>query len=102
MFDNFIEQNNILSDTHVCCHHVIIAGLCCHYALKWMCSSLSYSQCQVLILSQCSYLREHIPAFVCVPSLSVYSVLTSRRVDPLTVIPLPNLRGISEAQSAQY
>lgn len=36
-------------------------------------------------------------------SLSVYSALTSRRVDPLTVIPLPNLRGVSEgAQSALH
>lgn len=32
---------------------------------------------------------------LCVCSLSVNSVLTSRRVDPLTVIPLPNLRGVS-------
>ena len=58
-----------------------------------------------------SYLFEHVPVFVCVPSFSrslslplpVYLALTSRQVDPLTVIPLPNLRGVSEgAQSAQY
>lgn len=55
-----------------------------------------------------SYLCEPVPVFVCVPSalslsLPVYSALTSRQVDPLTVIPLPNLRGVSEgAQSAQY
>lgn len=55
-----------------------------------------------------SYLCEPVPVFVCVPSvlslsLAVYSALTSRQVDPLTVIPLPNLRGVSEgAQSAQY
>lgn len=51
-----------------------------------------------------SYLFEHILVFVCVHlALSVYWALTSRRVDPLTVIPLPNLRSVSEgAQSAQH
>lgn len=78
-----------------------------------VCSSLSFfrSHCQILIFfffswGVCGPICVSMFPSLCVflsLSLSVYSALTSRRVDPLTVIPLPNLRGVSEgAQSALH
>lgn len=53
--------------------------------------------CQILFFfsRECVVLSVSVSLPLCVCSLSANSVLTSRRVDPLTVIPLPNLRGVS-------
>lgn len=74
---------------------------CLHPSVRFcLCLSCSPLTARFLFFpgSVWSCLCERVPVFVCVPS-----VLTSRRVDPLTVIPLPNLRGVSGgACSARY